>query len=95
MVVVLGGGLMTTCVPRCGALGASLPCIMAGPSMTGGSAVVVVKAAVGAVLALSGGGSVSDGAAPEGALNPRMKAAVNDATASPNNERICPKDTRS
>ena len=35
------------------------------------------------------------GAAPEGALKTRRKAAVKDATASPNNERICPKDTRS
>lgn len=63
--------------------------------MTGGGAVVVVEAPVSGVLALSGGGSVSDGAAPEGALKTRRKAAVNDATASPNNERMCPKDTRS
>ena len=69
--------------------------MVTGPSITGGSAVVVVEALVGGVLALSGGGSVSDGAAPEGALKTRRKAAVNDATASPNNERMCPKDTRS
>ena len=63
--------------------------------MTDGSVVVVVEAPVRGVLALSGGGSVSDGAAPEGALKTRRKAAVSDATASPNNERIRLKDTRS
>ena len=61
--------------------------------MTGGSVVVVVEALVSGVLALSGGGSVSDGAAPEGALKTRRKATVNDAMASPNNERIGLKDT--
>ena len=67
--------------------------MMAGPSMTGGSVVVVVDASVSGASALSGGGSVSDGAAPEGALKTRMEAAVIDATARPNFVRMSRDDT--
>ena len=42
---------------------------------------------------MSSGGSVSDGAAPEGALKTRMEAAAIDATARPNFVRMRREDT--